>query len=336
MQPINPPNAHSFPEMVKFIEAANPECWRKFYPRIIEGPGWAYSPKLSAGDYVLNYLSRKQGIVPEDDAVAMRVYVVAMRASNAGFPVFFLTEELLRAFLLSDAPKGLSMADFRIPFDGFSICLPRGFLKSPEDGYVTYIGCASVKEGEPFTSPRSVFKCSSVSQHNTFTVCAVTETGTELGSSRHFNGADDISTISCYVPSADDIALSYLPVDPDDKTAEITAVPTSSPDTDFIERLLVIAIQTCLFLATRPEEVQKGVLRRPGGVKKGKTRPEIWSPNIIGYRYRIPREQIPDGSLERGVRPHFRRGHSRMQSFGTNRSLRRLIWIDPVFVGAPD
>lgn len=326
-----------FHTMIKVIEEQKPDFWRKFYPRVIDPPGWAYSPKLCAGDFALNFLSRKQGLIREDDAVAMRTYIVALRASNAGFPTFFLTDELLRAFLLSDSPRGLPMSEFRMPFDGFSICLPRGFLKSPEDGYVTSISCASVKAGERITGLNSVFKSDAISQHDTFTVCAVTEDGTELGSSRNFIPSDDISTISCYVPSPGDTTLSFLPVDASDDTSEMTPIPTSSSDTEFIERLLVISLQTCLFLATRPEEVQKGILQRPGGVKKGRSRPEIWSPNIIGYRYRIPREQLPlQGEDGRTVRPHFRRGHSRLQSYGLNRALRRLIWIDPVFVGSPD
>jgi len=337
MNPDLPSTADYFHTMIKVIEDKKPDFWRKFYPRVIDGPGWAYSPKLCAGDFALNFLSRKKGLIREDDAVAMRTYIVAMRASNAGFPTFFLTAELLRAFLLSDSPRGLPMGEFHMPFDGFSICLPRGFLKSPEDGYVTSISCAAVKAGERFTGCNSVFNNDAISQHDTFTVCAVTEDGTELGSSRNFSPNDDISTISCYIPAPGDTTLSFLPADPSDDTSSIASVPTTSSDTDFIERLLVIAIQTCLFLATRPEEVQKGILQRPGGLKKGKLRPEIWSPNVIGYRYRIPREQLKSqGEGGRSVRAHFRRGHSRLQSYGTNHALHRLIWIDPVFVGSPD
>ncbi|NEO02214.1 MAG: hypothetical protein F6K50_44695, partial [Moorea sp. SIO3I7] len=58
-------------------------------------------------------------------------------------------------------------------------------------------------------------------------------------------------------------------------------------------------------------------------------KPKEQSPIIIGAGYKLQKKSDASGSKT----AHFRRGHYRNQPYGEGRSQRKLIWIEPVWVG---
>lgn len=137
------------------------------------------------------------------------------------------------------------------------------------------------------------------------------------------------------------------------------AHPSDLPAEDKDEKLFNLkvqnfAIKLMLALTARPHYIKQGTVQRPAKQKKGRTFDELWNPNLIGWDYRARREGIPDNPSSDQIksaamqlevrhaspRMHWRRGHMRNQPYGpkpwNETTLKRLIWIEPVLVNAPD
>lgn len=87
---------------------------------------------------------------------------------------------------------------------------------------------------------------------------------------------------------------------------------------------------TILFaMAARPEYVESG--RRLGTHKKSGA--DIWSPNIVGRKYATKRSD--EVGTHASPKMHWRRGHFRYQPYGSGREQRKVIWIEPMLIAAP-
>lgn len=95
------------------------------------------------------------------------------------------------------------------------------------------------------------------------------------------------------------------------------------------DHLLRWVFNTIFAMSARPEYVEGGERL---GTKKGSTS-EIWSPNVIGRKYAIKSHTFTKESGG-SVRLHWRRGHFRQQAYGIARSKHKIIWIEPMMVGA--
>jgi hypothetical protein len=94
-------------------------------------------------------------------------------------------------------------------------------------------------------------------------------------------------------------------------------------------------IKLLVVLNTRPNLVERGQCVRPRRIKRGRVKQrELWSPNLIGWRYRVA-SASPAGT-HASPRLHWRRGHIRNQPFGMGRTLRRLVWIEPMLIGGKE
>jgi hypothetical protein len=107
-------------------------------------------------------------------------------------------------------------------------------------------------------------------------------------------------------------------------------------DSEFLEKLGVIAFGTLLAMNARPDLVTHGKLEKRVA-KKDEPVKEFWSPNVVGERYR-PRVVTvkPEGGAtgtHASPRYHWRRGHYRNQRHGAGNREVKVIWIEPVQVG---
>lgn len=104
---------------------------------------------------------------------------------------------------------------------------------------------------------------------------------------------------------------------------------------------------------------------RPARHRRGSVRSELWSPNIIGRRYRPRSESVTPAGTHASPRLHWRRGHATFQVIGKKEDLvpvavlarnengeidwprveeatrqrfwksHKRVWVDPILVGAP-
>ena len=106
-------------------------------------------------------------------------------------------------------------------------------------------------------------------------------------------------------------------------------------DKALTDRVSALMLKLLVVLNTRPNLVERGQCVRPRRIKRGRVKcRELWSPNLIGWRYRVA-SAAPAGT-HASPRMHWRRGHIRNQPFGTGRTQRRLLWIEPMLVGVKE
>jgi hypothetical protein len=99
------------------------------------------------------------------------------------------------------------------------------------------------------------------------------------------------------------------------------------------DRVSALMLKLLVVLNTRQTLVEYGTCVRPQRFKHGRVKQhELWSPNLIGWRYQPAQSVEPQGT-HASPRPHWRRGHVRNQPCGSGRSQRKLIWIEPMLVG---
>lgn len=101
-------------------------------------------------------------------------------------------------------------------------------------------------------------------------------------------------------------------------------------DSPWVNDVLMPFAMTLLgIMSARPELV--GTSTRERTIKKsGK---EIWTPRILGAKYRTLTSKSSTGNEPAyHVRTHWRRGHLRSQHYGPKNSLIRQVFIDPVLI----
>jgi len=79
----------------------------------------------------------------------------------------------------------------------------------------------------------------------------------------------------------------------------------------FVDKALMFAMKLILAVSCRPGVVEHGHCTRPAKIKQGRViYKDMWSPNVIGRTYRIPRQGAV-GTSTPGRKPRFtfRRGH---------------------------
>lgn len=120
----------------------------------------------------------------------------------------------------------------------------------------------------------------------------------------------------------------------------ITTPGMAGVDVEMLPEKDRVAIDTMVFdvlrylvvsLATKNTE-KKVVTRTPGKIARDGSLKHTHVTTL-----RVPKIQYLPGegpSTGREVKPHFRRGHIRMQPFGEGRQERKRIWIEPLFVKA--
>lgn len=130
--------------------------------------------------------------------------------------------------------------------------------------------------------------------------------------------------------SAGEIKLTLSALKSDNSFGyEIKADYPFNPNKDADSHTLRWVFNTIFAMSARPEYVEGGERL---GAKKGTSKAELWSPNVIGRKYAVKSHTFAkEASSSR--RLHWRRGHFRQQAYGVGRGLHRVIWIEPMMIG---
>jgi hypothetical protein len=87
-------------------------------------------------------------------------------------------------------------------------------------------------------------------------------------------------------------------------------------------------------MTCRPQLIEMGVQTRKERIKHGIVREAIWSPNIIGGKYKVKHSTEHGEGTHASPRVHWRMGHWHTVLHGKGRALRKLDWFEPVIVNA--
>lgn len=311
-----------------------PETMALFEPRLYEETGRYHNPrKLIAGLVGSGASVKLFGVFP--DAITELVYAALARLLEREVPTFFVAPELLQALHRTDLPVEEDWTRMHLPHDAAVFVFPRGVLRHPSGNEIEGIIYARLKKGERYSWPRT----------------DKTDWPTVVEQTDRFIVATYIPNLfQAFVQNLTGDEMPFIPQNPDQIHGidlEGVNITYLTEDDDFLKidgdekkmmnQLTSLTFSIILYMLARPEEIARGSLIKRARHRKaqGHSR-EFWTPNIIGFRYqrkRISEEMSGEKLTGRTVRPHWRRGHFRMQSYGPRRSERRVIWIEPTFVG---
>lgn len=321
-----------FIELARFIEAKYPTHFARAYPRRILTPSDNYgSPHLYAASLsaVLalgdtNYNSR--------NAVVAGIDICAQKLVNHRVPTFFIHEGLLRALLATDVSEDFKFADLHWPFEAMLFCLPLNVMSEIFPLPVPWISIARVPMGKIRVGKSfdAIIEKERVAMH--YPVFGDPRVGEDFGGlfPTEVTLREHFAAKPFY---ADQLALDIT------KSDNLSVVP---PEVDelIVRRVTTLAVLVILGMLAAPQYIESGTMIRKASTNPKKAQDELWSPNLIGFKYR---PQTRSGGRGEGQTHRFfaRRGHLRNQIYGRMRDEQgalipakerphQVIWIEPI------
>jgi hypothetical protein len=231
-------------------------------------------------------------------------------------PTYHVSPNLLAAAVATSIPPTIRLEDVNWPMPAMVFVLPRGGLTLDDGSEFRFIAYSRMPVGEG-NSPVAGFPPSCDQDYDGFGIFSSTT-------------RDLVSTslMAMQNVSLSDFADMALP------EGRSTLVPADS--VNFGKTARQVALKLLLILSARSNLVHKGSVKRGSSEKKGRTKSELWSPNILGLDYQQRVET--DANCTRGEgtakRLHWVRGHLRQQPYGPRENPRHeLIWIEPFLSG---
>jgi hypothetical protein len=312
-----------------------PELMKLFYPRVYENVGKYHSPRQCAAA-LANVVAECLRYGFHKAPTAYRLMMPSLKPLiDHKVPMFFIAPELLQAVQRTDFADDIDWTEMKLPFEEGVFVLPKQGLVHPEDGEVSMLYWSRKTNGD-YPPPVSGIPTITVNPSMAVlalcpekmiwydsTLSAAHRKTFQLRNLFYRQAGEEIPAMPKYNPYID---------------ADLT-----EQDAGFLEKMGVIAFGTLMAMNARPELWEKArLLKRV--CKEGKTK-EFWSPNVIGLKYKLKREvaRVVGGRFvvperEHGThaspRMHWRRGHFRNQPVGKGRKERKVIWLEPVLVGA--
>jgi hypothetical protein len=289
--------------------------------RTLAPPGYHSTKCVSAGLFLLLGESRLKDrlglpIVPTE----ITAHTVAYQVIKYGVRTFFVQEEFARAVAATDLPHDFTLDDLHWPLAGMVVGFPPRFMQEYLGRDLCYVYAANCDAGN--YSVAALQGCPTITVPRSKVAW-------------WFYAWRD-GNLECF-------ASSYLREDRVDETiakhcyTDYTGLKDEfgvQADKEMTDRLSGLMLKLLVVLNTRPSLVEQGCCVRPERIKHGRVKQhQLWSPNLIGWRYQAAVERGGNGT-HASPRLHWRRGHVRRQPYGAGRGQRKLIWIEPVLVGA--
>lgn len=299
------------------------EAWRLLVlePRKLVPPGGYHTPRCIAAG--LDSILRTNELKTDAERIPTEItaQAVAYRVVNHAVPVYYVAEGFIRAVAATDLPHDFTFADLNWPLDAMVLGFPVKFLAEYLGRESCYIFLARFSKGEhscPFfpAGPAVVMPAAKIALF--WYACTTGRLESFVSSYWENDRLDEAVLKHGYTDYTDGDACKIQ----EDKTC--------------CDRLSNLIFKLLVVLNTRPGLVEAGTRLRAATHRRGKSRCELWSPNVIGRTYRVLQANTGPTGTHASPRLHWRRGHLRNQPHGQGRTLRKLLWIEPMLIGMAD
>ncbi|RYD25057.1 MAG: hypothetical protein EOP86_27825 [Verrucomicrobiaceae bacterium] len=240
---------------------------------------------------------------------------MSMACGQCDWPIVWVDRHLLDAVARTEPPADMRLDAISWPFPGMAFALPTGTLRHSVDGECSWMAIARLS-GD-LRCPIS----GTVVQVRTPSVACYTASLTK----------PNPTTLQLALPETASLAdAAGLTLDRYESSYMPEHLPDPHPDdTTLAGAAFSLGMRLLLALTVRPEYLEGSfdVGTHASAARSGWT-PVRWAGR--GHRHNVTGEGDATGA---GVRLHWRRGHFRSQPHGEGRTLRKLIWLEPVLVG---
>jgi hypothetical protein len=329
------------------IKTEEPKTYRACYPRQITTPGGFTNPRLFTAS--LHY-GLAISLWPEVNMLPhLTAYLSTLTQITYKVPTYFVRSEFAQAVAQTNPPEDFKIGEIKWPLPAMLFVLPTDFILKYFGFYCPFLSVARAEIGVypdilklPETdipkvlmndlrndAERMLVTYPVYSSINNFPI--------------DYSGAFNFDHNIADVAKADFHDATYV-----EEAAlgirintDAVDVPSGEAERKFQDKMMTFAIKLMLALTARPDLIKVGQQTRKHREIKHSRRTEVrealWSANTIGWEYRATRER---GGHAQGThaspRLHWRRGHMRNQPYGEKLTLRKLLWIEPVLVNAPE
>lgn len=318
LQEVFPGIVANTAEAIKTLRAKRDGIYHRFFPKLYYGTerfgDWRRAHLISAIHVVGATLDHEY--YASVQAATNSVHA-ALRWYGAGMPSFFVAREFYDAVRQTEIPSDFDFKEMEWPFEAYTFVLPRNvlFYRGEE---VPFISVAVCKGREVITDIGKI----EGGEYNKL-IISTSFGRAYFAPSFHLDHLDKF-----YNMDKDDFFEMSKVTAERDPDAEFN-------DASFVLTLLKIALKLTVAMEAVPEQVTKGSKLKTTRCKKNAREvTEVWSPNVIGERFKVEQKNNAEGS-HASPRMHWRRGHFRRQFFGKGRAERRTVWIRPMIVAAP-
>lgn len=268
--------------------------YRHFIPKLYQNVSQFHDWRIPAAVSMLGFAGGSQH---KEELLRYQAYVnllsFTLLWTKHQNPMFFVDKQVLPAIQSSNFPTNLDFTGFRLPHPAQAFVFPIVGAPTYQGIPVKYVGIAHVDSD--IESP--------------------------LGKIDTRNNNKFVVTTGFYPDNFVACGFQYASLDrvlkmDTDQYLKESHNPNHGAKIDvnegkFTHDLLKLAIQCVLVMQARPELVEGG--KKISVVKSGSARSELWSPNIIGRKYKTLFEGEGHHSSPRS---HWRAGHFRRQPIG--------------------
>lgn len=274
-------------------------------PRKLAAPGGYASPKhvaveLYTGLSEIKFRIKHNIRIEPTEVTALLINYSLLKAS---IPVFYVSEDFIRAVAATELPGDFILDDLHWPMPAMALGIPLKFSQEFLGRDIGYIVTARLEEGThsppawlpelpPILCPAKVgFKfnsyvagCMESFVTSWLTRDRVNEAGTKYAYT-DYSGGDLVQV---------------------------------AQDAERSRKIGALLLKLLVVLNTRPGFVEHGSITRPAKVNKrtgAKEQSELWSPNIIGFKFKPQWQQAAQGT-HASPRFHWRKGHITHQRVG--------------------
>lgn len=348
-----------YPELDKFLKGLpvrQPLTYKAVYPKRIIPPNGYLNPKYFAitlwSEYMVGFES-EMNMLPHVTGLANCLLHLEYRV-----PTYFVRSEFAQAVAQTEPPDDFKFSEIQWPLPAMLFVLPTEFVLRYFGFMCPFISITRLDEGVYPAKLKNLPPCELPAQgvngfHNqvgrvniVYPVYSATApvpvdyTGS-YPLTMNVNEMDSSPfEDATYMEEA---KMAHL-FDKFESPRTCKDMPAEGEEEKrFNSKVQAFAVKLMLVLNAAHNITKLGSVARPEKIKKGhRVLEELWHPNLIGWDYRAQRVGAATGDhgTHASPRMHWRRGHMRNQPFGpkpwTEQSPKRITWIEPVLINAPE
>jgi hypothetical protein len=298
--------------------------------------------------------------IPSIDDVMNAGLINAIQALKFGRPQLWLERELGEAFMRTNLPEDMVSDDVYWRWGGFRVHLPKKLLHladRKEGGHdLMFMDISLVPDGKrlripaPYAEetealgreynwddPSLVRRLETLAYDQTALVVSGNLDGEGEGAASFSRdiALGDFMVYAVVKPFAEAVRFGQISRVSHDTL--LSPYESTHDDRRFYERMLHLALNILLYLGSVPLEyaVKERIMRKPKMEGKHPV-PGLYAARFVGASQLKPETRphhLADPSLPgRTVAAHCRAGHWTRQVYGPKRGLRKLIWIQPMWI----
>lgn len=280
----------------------NKEFFDCFEPRRIQNPPQYASSKLVAP---MLGLAVWQGMQATGPTLAVTGLSVANAILSSGVPIYYVSELFARAIHDTELPRDFMVEELKWPMAGLVFGFPSRFMLQEFSVDVPYVCCADLPIGANYPPARLLG----------------TVRGTEIPRAKigmlFSSWNDEAKDVSAFIGAyekGDTITQAIYKYDYTDALQQ--SVDRQQFDEARLNKVVAFVFKLIIILSTRGDMIEQSVCTRKASAKHGKKLDALWSPTMIGTKYRPYYRQDARTGSHAPPKLHHRRAHIAWQFTG--------------------